>query len=267
MTRESPWLLTPRPGETTADFQDRRGRAFFDGQRTDSAEFWRRLGRDDIDLAGRRVLELGCGHGALSVEAAAKGATSVLGVDIDADPIAFAQRHVPQAYPDLAPALAFRCEDIAEIPDSEPFDIVLCKDTAEHILDLAGVFAQVHRLLKPGGRFVIGTSPLYYSPFGDHGRYLGPGLPWLAALLPEPLLFALASRRNGGTIRSAADVGLNKMTPARFRSLFDGSNWQVESIRYNAGDKRFMAAMRLLRRFRPIEKYFTVSIYAVIRRR
>lgn len=264
---EAPWAMAALPGETADALRARRDLAYFDWQIADNAAFWDRLGQPEPSVAGAHVLELGCGHGALAVDAAKRGAAAVVATDLDCDRIAFARRHVALTYPDIAGSIDFRCQSIADVPGDAVFDIVLCKDTVEHILDPPAVFAEVHRLLKPGGQFVIGTSPLYYSPFGDHGRYLGAGIPWLGALMPEPLLFALARRKQGADIRSAADVGLNKMTPTQFRAWFAGPEWAIERIRYNAGDKPMLAPMRALRRFGPFERLFTVSIYAVIVRR
>jgi SAM-dependent methyltransferase len=267
MKADVPWRLQAYAGESQNDLQWRRGLAFFVRQQTDNAEFWRRLGGTAINFNGAHVLELGCGHGALSVDAAARGADRVLGIDLDKQPITFAANFVPDAYPHLASVLEFRSDAIAAIEGEACFDIVLCKDTFEHILDLPGVVAEVHRLLRPGGLFVIGTSPLHYSPFGDHGRYLGPRIPWLSALMPEPLLFRLASAKQRMTINSAADVGLNKMTPAQFRKLFASDQWTFRILRYNAGDKALLNVLKILRRIRAIEPLFTVSIYAVVARR
>jgi len=263
---EAPWTLAARPGETPTALRTRRDLAYFAWQQNDNAEFWRRLDTPNLSLANTRVLDLGCGHGALAVDAAAKGAAHVHGIDLDEDRIAFARTHIPDAFPTLAPRLTFGSDDLATLPPAS-IDIVLCKDTMEHIIELETVAAAVHRLLRPGGTFVIGTSPLYYSPFGDHGRYLGPGLPWLPVLLPEPILFRLASRKNARPIHSAADVGLNKMTPARFRSLFNPTLWSITTLRYNAGSKPLLTALNLLRRIPPFEPLATVSIYATIERR
>lgn len=261
--RNKPWALPVLPGEHEDALRDRRALAYFDWQTEDNVEFWRRIGRD-VDVSHARILELGCGFGALSVDLARSGAAEVVGLDLDPDRISFAQRHVAASFPALDRKVHFLCQDIAEIAGDETFDFVVSKDTFEHLPDLTTIVGHIHRLLKPGGQVIIGTSPLYYSPFGDHGRYLGEGLPWLGAVVPEPLLFRLASRYRGERIRSADDVGLNKMTPAQFRAAFPVRAWRVESMRYNAGGNRLMPALNVLRSVPFLEKYATVSIYAML---
>lgn len=238
--------------------------AYFEHQLTESnAEFWRRMG--DIDLAGLAVLDFGCGHGAMAIEAAGRGATRVLGVDLDEERIGFARSQLRGDYRRYAGIVDFACVDLAAVTDA--FDIVLTKDALEHIEDLDGVLREIGRVLKPGGRLLAGFGPLYYSPFGDHGRFRGrKGMPWLPVLLPERLLFALASRWLGRPVRSATDLGLNKLTPRQFRTLVQRQGWRVDAINYNQGSKPLMFMMRWLRRVPAIEKYFTVSIYTVLKK-
>ncbi|MCB1883767.1 MAG: class I SAM-dependent methyltransferase [Geminicoccaceae bacterium] len=256
-----PWALPPLPGESEAALRERRDQAYFDQQREDSREWWRRMG-GETPLAGLRVLDFGCGHGALAVAAAERGAAHVVGLDLDEARIAFARRKVRDDFPDLAGRVRFEARDIADLDDG-PFDAVLSKDTFEHVGDLPAVLAHVRRLLRPGGRLLVGFSPLYYSPWGDHGRLWHP-LPWLHAVLPDSLLFPLAGRRRGRRITGLADVGLNGLTPRRFRALFAPDRWRIERIRYNPGDKPLMGAMRALRRLPLLEAPFTVGIYADI---
>jgi SAM-dependent methyltransferase len=155
--------------------------------------------------------------------------------------------------------------DIEALEGSAGFDFVFSKDAFEHILDLKGTVSQIHRLLRPGGRLVIGTSPLYFSPFGDHETFSNPRIPFLTAIAPDRILFRFAGWKNNRDFRSASDAGLNKMTPAQFRSLFPASNGRIESIRYNAGIDGLVGSLfGILRSTRLLEKYFTVSIYTVM---
>ena len=162
-----PWKIPQLPGETENALAYRRGEAMFAYQRSSTDQFWSRIAPLP-DVQGSRVLDLGCGRGVLSVDLARRGATEVLGLDLDTDAISFAGKYVPDTFHDLIDKVSFVSEDIACLPGEERFDFVFSKDAFEHIIDLTGVVGHIHRLLKPGSQLILGTSPLYYSPFGDH---------------------------------------------------------------------------------------------------
>jgi SAM-dependent methyltransferase len=257
-----PWRILPQPGETEAALHFRRSRAMFAYQRDSTDMFWRRI-RPAPNLNAARVLDLGCGHGVLTVDLAQRGASEVLGLDLDTEAISFAGDYVPREYPSLLDKVRFVAHDIANLAGSDRFDYVFSKDAFEHILDLEGVVGHIHRLLKPGGQLILGTSPLYYSPFGDHDL-IGHRIPWLTAL-PEKPLFRFAAWKTGMHWQNAADAGLNRMTPTKFRTLFQPSDWRIEMINYNVGMSPKLAPLfNALRKFPPFEKYATVSIYARI---
>lgn len=257
-----PWQLAPRHGESEAALHFRQDSAYFAEQVQESSDWWLRMG-DKVTLQGSRVLDFGCGHGALSVSAVQRGATEAVGIDLDRRRIDFATRHIPEKYPEFARSLRFKAVDIAEFDDVDRFDVILSKDTFEHVEDLPETVRHLHRLLRPGGRLLVGFSPLFYSPFGDHGR-LAPRLPWLPALLPERLVLAMASRRHQARISAMTDVGLNKLTPAQFRSSFPEAEWRIDRILYNRSDRRLMPVMNAMRRLPGLERWFTVGIYASI---
>lgn len=109
-----------------------------------------RAGRDQMratllswlpgDLTGRRLLDAGCGTGALSVEAAARGAT-VVGVDIAANLIDIARERMPA---DLAHRIDFRTGDMLD-PAIGPVDHVAAMDSLIHYpaQDIVGVLASL----------------------------------------------------------------------------------------------------------------------------
>jgi 2-polyprenyl-3-methyl-5-hydroxy-6-metoxy-1,4-benzoquinol methylase len=260
-----PWKLPPLPGESETTLRERRNRAMFGYQLASTAEFWRRVGIEP-DVKDARVLDLGCGHGVLTVDLAQRGAKEVVGLDLDVHALSFAQNYVPEAFPLLSSKISFVSHDIAELAGSETFDFVFSKDAFEHILDLEGVVGNIRRVLKPGGKLILGTSPLYFSAFGDHDL-VGYRIPWLTTIIPEPLLYRFAAWKAGTDWYRASDAGLNKMTPAKFRSLFPTSNWRIQQIKYNAGINPMVgSAFAALRSIPFVEKFVTVSIYAVIER-
>ncbi len=266
MRRTQYWNLPRREGEDQDAYQWRAGAVYFEAQAAEIAEWWRRIGMMP-DLQGARVLEIGCGHGALCLDAVRRGAAVVTGVDTDAKRIRFGCDYLHRRHPREAAAITLVATHVESLPAWDgAFDAVLSKDTFEHLEDPAGVVAAVARLLRPGGLLVCGFSPLYYSPNGDHGRYRLPA-PWLHAMLPEPLVLRWASRRLGRQLKSPRDLGLNRLTLPSFRNLLPGLHWETLSLRVNPMAHPLRPAFDLLRRVRPLERYFTVGVYGVFRRR
>jgi SAM-dependent methyltransferase len=237
-------------------------RQYFDGQEESNEEYWRRFGTT-VGWAGKRVLEVGCGHGAMSVEIAQAGA-SVLGVDLDEGRVAFANANLARRFPQLLDRVSFRAVDAASLPVDQKFDVIVSKDTFEHVGDVATLLRALgERLVRPGGRIYAGFSPLYYSPFGDHGR-TGLKVPWAHAALPRRLVYAAAARHNGHRVDSLLDIGLNGNTPDQFRAAFADSGLRLVDIAYNRGDKRLLPVLEKARtRFPRLDRFTTVSIYAV----
>ena len=108
-----------------------------------------------VPLAGKRVLDVGCGGGILSDSMARRGA-SVLGIDLASKPLKVAQLHAMEAgttgvsYREVAAeALA------AESPAA--FDVVTCMEMLEHVPDPASTVRACARLAKPGGWVFLST--------------------------------------------------------------------------------------------------------------
>ena len=242
----------------TAEF----ARDYFQRQFASNQEYWRRFAVMP-DCKGKRVLDLGCGHGALSVDIAQAGG-EVTGIDLDAERIAFANENVATRFPALADRLEFRCIDVAQLPERGVYDVIVSKDTFEHVVDLPAVLLALHGLLRPGGTLYAGFSPLYYSPRGDHGE-MGLRVPWAHSLLPDRLVFASASRVQGRPVGSVEDVGLNGRTPQQFLAAFEASPFQVVDIGYNRGDKRLVRLLDRARSVPVLERFVTVSMYATLR--
>jgi len=106
------------------------------------------------DLRGKTVLDIGSGLGGVDVLLAREhGAAEVVGIDVEPQLIAEAR----------ALALAEGLEDMLRFDIVEPgplpyaehsFDAAFSKDAMVHIPDKAALFAEVMRVLKPGGVFV-----------------------------------------------------------------------------------------------------------------
>lgn len=105
-------------------------------------------------LAGRRVLDVGCGGGILSEAMACRGA-SVVGIDLAEQALAAARQHAAET----AVEVDYRCVDTEELARQEPagFDIVTCMELLEHVPDPAAIVDACARLAKPGATVVFST--------------------------------------------------------------------------------------------------------------
>ena len=108
-----------------------------------------------VPLAGKQVLDVGCGGGILSDSMARRGA-NVLGIDLASKPLKVAQLHAMEAgtasvrYREVAAeALA------AESPAA--FDVVTCMEMLEHVPDPSSVVRACSTLVKPGGWVFFST--------------------------------------------------------------------------------------------------------------
>jgi 2-polyprenyl-6-hydroxyphenyl methylase/3-demethylubiquinone-9 3-methyltransferase len=108
-----------------------------------------------LPLAGKRVLDVGCGGGILADAMARKGGR-VLGIDLAAKALKVAQLHAIEAKTPNAEYREVSAEALAqEQPDS--FDAVTCMEMLEHVPDPASVVRACSALVKPGGWVFFST--------------------------------------------------------------------------------------------------------------
>ncbi len=105
-------------------------------------------------LAGKKVLDVGCGGGILSESMAQRGA-DVSGIDMGEAPLSVAKLH------QLESGLKINYHRITaeELADQEPeqYDVVTCLEMLEHVPEPAKVIAACARLVKPGGQVFFST--------------------------------------------------------------------------------------------------------------
>lgn len=104
------------------------------------------------DLAGARVLDAGCGDGALACVAAGRGA-EVTGVDPDPAMLVAARSRAAKAG---IPA-TFLEGQVKRLPFPDAtFDVVVSVTVLCFVVDAAGAVREMARVLRPGGRLVLG---------------------------------------------------------------------------------------------------------------
>lgn len=108
---------------------------------------------DGVDIAAKSVLDVGCGVGGVDIALVRNhGAASVLGIDIEQPLI---DRCVARAAREgLSDRVTYQKVTPGRLPfDDESFDVVFSKDAMIHIPDKLALFADVYRVLRPGGVF------------------------------------------------------------------------------------------------------------------
>ena len=106
-------------------------------------------------LAGKTVLDVGCGGGILSDSMARKGA-QVTGIDLSTKALKVAQLHALEAGTANVQYREVSAETLAaEAPAS--FDVVTCMEMLEHVPDPSSVVKACSQLVKPGGWVFFST--------------------------------------------------------------------------------------------------------------
>lgn len=105
-------------------------------------------------LAGRRVLDVGCGGGLLAEGMARRGAR-VTGIDLAPEALAVARLHALESGTEVD----YRLETVESLAEAEPasFDLVTCLEMLEHVPDPAGIVASLAKLARPGGQVICST--------------------------------------------------------------------------------------------------------------
>jgi len=106
-------------------------------------------------LAGKRVVDVGCGGGILSDSMARAGA-QVLGIDLSTKPLRVAELHAMEAGTE---GVEYREIAVEALAAEQPggFDVVTCMEMLEHVPDPASVVRALGALVKPGGWVFLST--------------------------------------------------------------------------------------------------------------
>ena len=155
---------------------------------------------------GRRLLDVGCGPGTLTVDLARLVAPAdVVGVDVSASVVAEATRHAADAGVDNVSFRAGDFRDAGLEPGS--FDVVHAHQVVQHVSDPVGVIAAMASLVRAGGVLAVRDS--------DYSAFV-----WSPA---DPLLdrwrevYLAVTRQNGAD----ADAGRHLLAYANAAGLTD----------------------------------------------
>ncbi len=188
---------------------------------------------------GQRLLEIGCGWGAVAEVAARDVGAHVTGVTLSHEQLAWAKDRLERQ--GLAPMADLRLQDYRDIADG-PFDAVVSIEMFEAVgREYWGTFFQtLHRQLKPGGRACLQSITIRDDLFERYVKstdfiqqYIFPG-----GLLPSPQAFRAEAKKAGFEVVNELAFGPDYAeTLRRWRLQFLAHDPQVRKLGF---DQRFM---------------------------
>ncbi len=187
--------------------------------------------------SNQRLLEIGCGWGALAEMAVNEAQAQVVGVTLSTEQLEWAKSRCDH----LSTPVDLRLQDYRDINDP-PFDAVVSIEMFEAVGQAywPSYFATVARLLKPAGRACIQTITIRDDLFERYSQstdfiqqYIFPG-----GMLPSDAQFRAQADKAGLRVVEAADFGPDYAeTLRRWRAAFKQHEREVRAQRF---DERFM---------------------------
>ena len=235
--------------------------------------------RHDVEFKGKDVLDLGCYDGAISSGYLDAGAARVYGVDIDEPAVKMAQSRFTD------PRLDFRVSGVTGLPlGDQSVDTVFCYDVFEHVENPTPILEECHRVLRPGGKMLIGTWG-WYHPFAPHLWSTMP-VPWAHVLFSEKTVLRTCRRvyhsdwyvpnmhdfdetgtrkADKYTHESIPTDYLNKYLISDFQKVFEDSSldFKINQERFSS---KWAAWTTPLLKVPVLKEFFTAYIWVVLER-
>jgi len=172
-------------------------------------------------LAGKRIVDVGCGGGILAEAMAAKGAT-VTGIDLADKPLKVAMLHRMET----GSHVDYRLVSAEALAEEAPgaFDVVTCMEMLEHVPDPPAIVQACAKLAKPGGLVFFSTINRNAKSFA----FAIIGAEYVLGLLPKGTHEYARFIRPSELSRACRDAGL---------SVFDltGMTYNPIARRYSLG--------------------------------
>ncbi|TAH24689.1 MAG: class I SAM-dependent methyltransferase [Cytophagales bacterium] len=224
--------------------------------------------------ADTQVAEIGCGEGGNIKPFLDKGC-KVVGIDMSDFKIAHASR-LFENHP-LKGNLTLINKNVYDIQESEnlKFDLIIMRDTLEHIPNQDLFLEHLKIFLKPNGKVFL-AFPAWRMPFGGHqqmckSKYLC-NLPYFH-ILPEAL-YRLILKIFGepeGLINALIEIKDTRISIQQFLKILKNRNYQLEKITYFLINPNYEVKFKLKPRNLPtflnipyLRDFFVTTMYSVI---
>jgi cyclopropane-fatty-acyl-phospholipid synthase len=194
--------------------------------------------------AGERLLDIGCGWGALVLWAAEHYGVRALGVTLSENQYRHARRQIEER--DLAQRCEVRLLDYRDIPENEPFDKVASVGMFEHVgrKNLPVYFGKIARLLRPGGLLMNHGITLNAPDQAELGSGIGEFID--SYVFPGGELVHISQVIADMSAQGLECSDVESLRPHYARTLW---HW-VERLEANADAARALAGERLFRIWR-----------------
>jgi ubiquinone/menaquinone biosynthesis C-methylase UbiE len=251
--------------------------------RVEQIEEYVQLFKPFTSFEGKTVLDLGCNKGYLLNSFLQKENFTAVGADINAEALEIGRE-----------TFGDKIKFVQSTPDSIPLpdasvDVIYTIDTVEHLSKPSELFAECHRILRPGGLFFIHFQA-FYGPYGSHLEDIIP-FPWANAVFSMDTLLEVAAhlyespdyqvacyyldektgarKPNPYLDKAKWREFLNHITIRRFRSIIKKTPFQIlqlENIGFGGKTFRFGRYLGKLSQIPLAEEYFTKATFCVLKK-
>jgi SAM-dependent methyltransferase len=239
---------------------------FCDKGKSGNSEFFLRLNLNKYSFKNLKILEVGCGYGSLCIDLVKKGTKKIIGIDVNKRIVEYATENLLTNYSFFKNNIDFKCCCIEDLP-LDKFDVIISKNTLEHILDVQKFVEESKKRLKQNGKIIFGFGPLYYSPYGDH-EWTKAIIPWGHLILPESFLLKRVNKHSKKNVCCITEIkdGLNKLSLKEYKNIFFNCGLQVLLFKVNQGKSIIKKICNCLRKIPFLEEFFSLNIYCILRK-
>ena len=206
------------------------------------------------DVGKCPVLEIGCGEGG-TLKPFLDIRCTITGIDISQNKINNAIKYLPEG--------KFICIDVSLCFDK--FDLILIKDTLEHIHGQERFIEKVKTMLNPGGR-VFFSFPPWYMPFAGHQQMCKSVLKFMPYihLLPSYKSLLRLFNEDELVIAGLLEIKDTRITIKRFKQMTKGMNIVKESYWLINPSYEIKFGIKPIRWRLPFFKEFVSTYYCLL---
>lgn len=224
--------------------------------------------------AGTKVAEIGCGEGGNLAPFLDMGC-KVVGIDLSSSRIELAKKFF-EDHPNKA-NLTLMDQDIYAVKDDPNlmFDLIIMRDTLEHIPDQARFLEHLKHFLKPGGKTFIGFPP-WRMPFGGHQQLCRNK--WLSVMpyfhiLPDFLYYGILKvfGESDATLNVLREIKETRLSIQRYNRILADKGFHSDHKTYFMINPNYEVKFKLKSRKLPsvlsipyLRDFYTTALYDVI---